>query len=120
MKNFLAFLAALVIVVAGLGWYLGWYRVSSTPLAGGHKKVSVDVNANKVQSDVKKGSEVVIEKGKQIVEEVSDKAAEEAAKKTKEAVKGEVNKFDPFKLPGAQEESSEPVRRQSGTGMPPP
>src|ERR1700730_16232337 len=33
MRNILALLAAGALVVAGLGWYLGWYHVKSTPSA---------------------------------------------------------------------------------------
>jgi len=31
MRNLLALLAAVVLVVAGLGWYLGWFHVRATP-----------------------------------------------------------------------------------------
>jgi hypothetical protein len=119
VRNFLAFLAALVIVVAGLGWYLGWYKIDSLPLIGGHKRVTVDIDTNKVKDDVKKGGEVVIEKGKQAVEKIADKAADEAAKKTKKAVKDGAESFDPFKLPGTEEEPSEPFS-PSLMPLPPP
>src|SRR5262245_8721459 len=100
MKNFLAFLAALIIVVAGVGWYLGWFQVSSTPLVNGHKRVSVDVDTNKVKDDVKKGSDTVIHKGKELIEDAVEKATKEAAGKGSSAVQKEVeNVFDALKLP---------------------
>jgi hypothetical protein len=106
MKNFLAFLAVLVVVVAGAGWYLGWFSVSTIPLLGGHKRVSVDIDTNKVKSDVTKGGQVVIEKGKEALETVVDKASEEAAKQGSQAVKKQVNNtLDHLKMPGSQEES---------------
>src|SRR2546428_109272 len=55
MKNLLAFLAALILTVAGVGWYLGWFQVSTTPLAAGHKRVNIDIDTTKVANDLKEG-----------------------------------------------------------------
>ena len=55
MRNTLALLAAGLLVVAGLGWYLGWYHVRSTPTSDGHQQISIDVDKKKVVADVKKG-----------------------------------------------------------------
>jgi hypothetical protein len=57
MRNTLAFLAAAVLVIAGLGWYLDWYKVGTVPAAGGHREVTIDINGKKVSADVKKGAE---------------------------------------------------------------
>ncbi len=43
MRNILAFLAAGVIILGGLGWYLGWFRFQSAPTADGHREVKIDV-----------------------------------------------------------------------------
>jgi UDP-N-acetyl-D-mannosaminuronate dehydrogenase len=103
MRNLLAFLAALVIVVGGLGWYLGWYKFESSPMLGGHKRVGLDIDTNKVKNDVKKGTDVVIEKGKQAVEKITDK--------NKSSMKKDVEKLDPVKLLGGgqEEETSMPL-----------
>jgi hypothetical protein len=55
MRNTLALLAAGLIVVAGVGWYLGWYRVQTTPSSDGHQHISIDVNKKKIAEDVKHG-----------------------------------------------------------------
>src|SRR5438874_1459858 len=38
MRNTLAFLAAAVIAVAAVGYYLDWFSVRGTPSPNGHKK----------------------------------------------------------------------------------
>jgi len=57
MRNLLALLAAVVLVVAGLGWYLGWFHVRATPTGDGHEQISIDVDKKKIAADVKKGVE---------------------------------------------------------------
>ena len=53
MRNLLAFTAAVVLTVAGLGWYLGWYRVNSAPSANGHRNVNIDLNTDKITEDIR-------------------------------------------------------------------
>ncbi len=69
MRNLLALLAAVVLIVAGLGWYLGWYHVQTTPTADGHREIKVDVDTKKITADVKKG----VQEGTQKVEEFVNK-----------------------------------------------
>jgi len=60
MRNLLAFVAAAALVFIGLGWYLDWYKVQSTPAtAGGHQNISIDLNRDKISGDVAKGRERV-------------------------------------------------------------
>lgn len=54
MKNLLALVGAVVVLVAGLGWYLGWYKFSSE---SGHLKV--DLDTQEVAKDLKKGRDAV-------------------------------------------------------------
>jgi hypothetical protein len=54
MRNTLALLAAGVLAFAGIGWYLGWYHVKTTPTADGHRTINVDVDTKKIESDVAK------------------------------------------------------------------
>jgi hypothetical protein len=63
MRNTLAFLGALVLAVAGAGWYLGWYQVFFAPGRGGHETVKIDINTDKVSADLKKGKDEVLNKG---------------------------------------------------------
>src|SRR5205085_1301785 len=54
-RNILALVAAGLLIVAGLGWYLGWYHVKATPTGDGHEQISIDVDKKKVVADIKKG-----------------------------------------------------------------
>jgi hypothetical protein len=62
MRNLLAFLAAAVLVVAGLGWYLDWYKIESVPTPGGHEEVNIDIDGKRITADVEKGAERGAEK----------------------------------------------------------
>src|ERR1700726_2506454 len=66
MRNTLALLAAGVLAVAGLGWYLGWYQVKSTPLPDGHRAINIDVDGKKIAEDVNKE----IKQGSQKLDEI--------------------------------------------------
>jgi len=70
MRNTLAFLAAAVIAVAAVGYYLDWFSIRGTPSADGHKKYVLDVNAEKIGEDVHKASDEIKHK----VEEKAEKA----------------------------------------------
>ena len=68
MRNFLAFVGAAVVVFLGLGWYLGWYRVTPKQSAPGQSSLQVDINRDKISQDVQKGTDNVsdlIEKTRQ-------------------------------------------------------
>lgn len=55
MRNILALLAACVLIFLGLGWWLGWYKITSTAGTEGHRQISIDLNTNKIKEDVNKG-----------------------------------------------------------------
>ncbi len=59
MRNILAFLAASVICLAGVGWYLGWYSVQSTAGAAGKRQVNVEIDGRKISDDLQKGTEKI-------------------------------------------------------------
>ncbi len=90
MRNMLAFLAAVVLTVGGLGWYLDWYKVHTNPAADGHHNLSIDINTPKIGSDLQKGEEnlqKILEKNaKQAAGSIGD-AKGAAEKKTTEAAK---------------------------------
>jgi hypothetical protein len=73
MKNFLAFVAALALVVVFAGWYLGWYEVSHKPMPDGRHSVEIEIDRDKVVDDVKKGSETVLKEGREQLEKLLDK-----------------------------------------------
>jgi hypothetical protein len=61
MKNLLAFLAAAVLVFVGVGWYLNWFHVLSSPADSGHKAYRIDFDADKIGADVHKGEQKVVD-----------------------------------------------------------
>ena len=54
MRNTLALVAAVVLVLGGLGWYMGWYHVQTAPTGDGHREIKIDVDAKKITEDVNK------------------------------------------------------------------
>jgi hypothetical protein len=73
VRNLLAFLAAAALAFFGLGWYLDWYKVQSTPADSGHRSVTIDVNARKIGNDLQKGGDKL--------HDALDKTADEAGKR---------------------------------------
>ncbi|MSQ94171.1 MAG: hypothetical protein EXR98_06395 [Gemmataceae bacterium] len=54
MRNLLALIGLVVVLVGGVGWYLGWYSFGTEP-----GKVEVDFNTKKIAEDVRKGGQKV-------------------------------------------------------------
>ena len=52
MRNLLALAALGLIVFFGLGWFLGWYQIHTTPTADGHRQIEIDLDTNKIKNDV--------------------------------------------------------------------
>src|SRR5262245_43102493 len=52
MRNLLAFLGALTLTLAGVGWYLDWYKVRSSPTPSGQRGVTIDINTGKIGKDL--------------------------------------------------------------------
>jgi hypothetical protein len=69
MRNLLALLAAALLLFVGLGWYLGWYRIGTTPGTEGHRQINIDLNTKKITEDVNKG----VSKSKETLREFLDK-----------------------------------------------
>lgn len=51
MRNLLAVIGLLVIGFAGLGWYMGWYKLSFSRKTDGNIQITTDVDTKKVGSD---------------------------------------------------------------------
>jgi hypothetical protein len=52
MKNLLAMAAAGLLIFAGLGWYLDWYKVQRGTGADGQPNVTVGINTNEIRKDI--------------------------------------------------------------------
>ena len=68
MRNLLALFGAAALTFAGVGWYLGWYHIRTSPsLANGHENINIDLNTVKTKADLQKGAEKLEEKVNQVV-----------------------------------------------------
>jgi len=56
MRNLLALAAAALLAFAGIGWYLGWYKIETNATSSG-RHISIDLNTPKIKEDVGKGKE---------------------------------------------------------------
>jgi len=74
MRNTLAFLAAAVVVVGAVGFYLGWFSVRAKPAEDGHKKYVFDVNTEKIEEDALKAEQKIAEKVEKAGKEVEGEA----------------------------------------------
>ena len=61
MRNLLALVGLLVVGGAGLGWYLGWYKVGVQAGSEGKQLITIDMDTRRAAGDVKKFGESVIE-----------------------------------------------------------
>jgi hypothetical protein len=55
MRNLLALAGLTSVIFLGLGWYLGWYKIQNASSPDGRHHIQIDVDADKVKSDVSKG-----------------------------------------------------------------
>jgi hypothetical protein len=83
MRNLLALVAALLLLIGGAGWYLGWFRVHSQPAESGHRNVSIDIDTNKIGQDLHKGEERLQEIIKNANKPADTKAAKDDGKDPK-------------------------------------
>jgi hypothetical protein len=70
VRNLLAFLAAVVLMFVGVGWYLDWFKVHTAPAASGHQRVEVDIDGNKIGSDLQRGSKEVLQRAEGQLQQV--------------------------------------------------
>lgn len=75
MRNFLAFVGASVVVVLGLGYYLGWYRVTPQKSTPGQARLQLDINQDKISEDVKYGAQKGAEKIQELIDKNRDNSA---------------------------------------------
>jgi hypothetical protein len=79
MRNLLAFVAALVLTVAGVGFYLGWFQVRTDTPHVGRRTVNIDVNTEKISDDLREGGEYLLQEGGEKLHEILEKNKENAA-----------------------------------------
>lgn len=57
MRNLLAFLSAAALTLVGVGWYLNWFQVHTTPGDPGRRNVNIELDTNKIGDDLSKGGQ---------------------------------------------------------------
>jgi hypothetical protein len=57
IRNLLAFLAAVVVTLVAVGWYLDWFKVNSLPAPAGHRNLTIDIDTVKIGEDLHKGEQ---------------------------------------------------------------
>jgi hypothetical protein len=58
MRNMLALFAATLLTVVGVGWYLGWYKVTNQPASvPGQHSVQIDFDTHKIGADLQKSEQ---------------------------------------------------------------
>jgi len=50
-------MGAALVAFAIVGWYRGWYQVTTDPEPGGHREVKIDINGPKIGKDVHQGAQ---------------------------------------------------------------
>jgi hypothetical protein len=59
MRSLFTFLGAALVTFLALGWYFNWYTISRPTTADGRTRIEIDVNGNKIKSDLKAGEQRV-------------------------------------------------------------
>src|SRR5262245_4069152 len=82
MRWFILTLLLVIVVVVGLGFYLGWWGISARrDAATNDLRVTLDINRGKIEQDAKKAREQVAKAGQRVAE-----GAKEAARTVGAAV----------------------------------
>jgi hypothetical protein len=84
MRNLLAFLMALILTVGGLGYYLDWFKVRTSPSTDGHTTLNIDWNSLKFYQDTAKA-------GAKVTEMLEKNAKDEQTKTDAEKVKAKAD-----------------------------
>lgn len=80
MRNLFALIGFAVVVFAGLGWYLGWYKLDWTTSSDGTTSIQIDVNRSKLSGDIKSGAN----KAGELIETFKNNSTEEKARNERE------------------------------------
>jgi cytoskeletal protein RodZ len=72
MRNTLALLAAVVLIVLVLGYFLNWYSLVGVENNTGSTRLQIDLNTSKIKSDINKGKEKLKDTIEDIQEATND------------------------------------------------
>lgn len=74
MRNLLALFGLLIIGFVGIGWYMGWYKLSVSKSSDGNLEIKTNVDTKKVGAD----SSDALNKLGTVIGNQAEKAAQEA------------------------------------------
>jgi hypothetical protein len=100
-------LALVALAFAGVGWYLGWYKIKTEPAAPGHHHVDIDFNGSKIREDSQKGLQKVEERVQKILD-----------KKLSEKNEADKDGFSPAAAPRLIIEQEKESSASSGPDLP--
>lgn len=97
MKNILALIGLVVVVFAGAGWYLGWYKLESVAKsANGETNVSVKVDTSKIGDDAASFHERIADLMSKVEDKADDKADAAKTEASKPKVEEKKSTDNPF------------------------
>jgi hypothetical protein len=81
MRNLLALAAAALLAFVVVGWFRGWYQVSSKPSSTG-REYDVNFNSPKISQDLEKGEEKVRDMLNKKIKQTSSQQPSDPAQQT--------------------------------------
>jgi hypothetical protein len=90
MRAFLVTVLVVIVIVVGLGFYLGWFQIHTTRDSDNKVHVTLDVNRNKIDQDTQKAREGAAKVGNQVTEGVKKAAGNVAKAINTHRAKGDV------------------------------
>lgn len=72
MRNLFALIGFIVVVVVGVGFWRGWYKIDWEKGSNGKLNIQIQADTNRGISDLKEAGEAVVEKGGQIAESLKN------------------------------------------------
>lgn len=116
MRNLLALAGLAFVAFLGLGWYLGWYNIRNASTPDGSHHLQIDVNADKVKSDVGKGENKV----QQILTDMRQNNASSSAPSSAPGAPASTNGLQPTEDGSFVFPASRVTAPPGGESQPPP
>src|SRR5262245_35010363 len=98
MRNLLALVGLAVVAFGGVGWYLDWFNIRSTPAPVGPRGLNIDIDTVKIKEDLHRGS-VKVQQALEKNKDAAEAKAKAAAAQAQDTVK--TPQFE-IKAPGIQ------------------
>jgi hypothetical protein len=120
MRNLLAFLAAGLLTFFALGWFLGWYQISSTSSAEGRRRVNIDLNTAKIGQDLQKGEQKIEQTLQKMSKKDKPTDSKDKPADTKEKPADKKDRSNASKTPERKNTGTDPNLKKLDTAAPMP